>query len=109
MYKLIPFLKSSSSWAESCGYRYRTKDSPALRAANVGMAMDIAGTDIARHFADMIVSDDGLFSILKGFYWSRNLLESVQKVLQFQLTLSLATAGFIFVALSTHGIAPNLR
>merc|ERR1711968_385372 len=67
-----------------------TNDAPALKRADVGFAMGIAGTSIARDACDIILMDDNFSSIVKAAMWGRNIYDSIQKFLQFQLTVNIA-------------------
>ena len=67
-----------------------TNDAPALKRADVGFAMGIAGTSIARDACDIILMDDNFSSIVKAAKWGRNIYDSIQKFLQFQLTVNIA-------------------
>lgn len=66
-----------------------TNDAPALIKADVGMAMGIAGTQIAKNAADILILDDNFNSIVRSLVWGRNIYDSVRKFLQFQLTVNL--------------------
>ena len=66
-----------------------TNDAPALKRADVGFAMGIAGTQVAREASDIILLDDNFNSIIKAIMWGRNIYDSIQKFLQFQLTVNL--------------------
>jgi len=75
-----------------------TNDAPALKRADVGFAMGIAGTSVAKDAADVIVMDDNFKSIVAAAKWGRNVYDSCCKFLQFQLTVNvvactLATIG----------------
>jgi len=65
-----------------------TNDAPALKASDVGFAMGIAGTQIAKDAANIILLDDNFASIVVAAKWGRNVFDSIQKFLQFQLTVN---------------------
>ncbi|KAJ1455143.1 hypothetical protein M885DRAFT_617498 [Pelagophyceae sp. CCMP2097] len=67
-----------------------TNDAPALKRADVGFAMGISGTQIAKDAADIILLDDNFASIVTAAKWGRNVYDSVCKFLQFQLTVNIA-------------------
>jgi len=67
-----------------------TNDAPALKAADVGFAMGISGTQIAKDAANIILLDDNFASIVTAAHWGRNVFDSIQKFLQFQLTVNIA-------------------
>jgi Ca2+ transporting ATPase len=67
-----------------------TNDAPALKRADIGFAMGQAGTQIAKDAADIILLDDNFASIVTAAKWGRNVYASIQKFLQFQLTVNIA-------------------
>merc|ERR1719162_1005024 len=67
-----------------------TNDAPALKKADVGFAMGIAGTQIAKDAANIVLLDDNFSSIVTAAKWGRNVNDSIQKFLQFQLTVNVA-------------------
>ncbi|KAL4441620.1 hypothetical protein ABPG74_021552 [Tetrahymena malaccensis] len=73
-----------------------TNDAPALKKADVGFAMGIAGTEVARSAAAIILLDDNFKSIVSAVLWGRNIYDSIKKFLQFQLTVNIVA---VFITL----------
>ncbi|XP_074592985.1 plasma membrane calcium-transporting ATPase 2-like isoform X6 [Brevipalpus obovatus] len=74
-----------------------TNDGPALKKADVGFAMGMAGTDVAKEASDIILTDDNFSSIVKAVMWGRNVYDSIAKFLQFQLTVNVVAVIVAFV------------
>jgi len=83
-----------------------TNDAPALKRADIGFAMGIAGTQIAKDAADIILLDDNFASIVTAAKWGRNVYASIQKFLQFQLTVNISAVFSALVGCFATGIPP---
>ena len=75
-----------------------TNDGPALSKSNVGFAMGITGTSVAKDASDIVLMDDNFISIVKAVMWGRNVYDSIRKFLQFQLTVSFVACVVSFVS-----------
>lgn len=58
-----------------------TNDAPALNKADVGFAMNIAGTQIAKDASDILLMDDNFKSIVEAVKWGRNIYDNIRKFL----------------------------
>jgi Ca2+ transporting ATPase len=83
-----------------------TNDAPALKRADIGFAMGIAGTQIAKDAADIILLDDNFASIVTAAKWGRNVYASIQKFLQFQLTVNIAAVVTALVGSFAYAKSP---
>lgn len=75
-----------------------TNDGPALKLADVGFSMGIAGTEVAKEASDIILMDDNFNSILKALLWGRAVNDGVRKFLTFQLTVNIAAVILSFIS-----------
>jgi Ca2+-transporting ATPase len=75
-----------------------TNDAPALKHADVGLAMGIAGTEVAREASDIILLDDSFASITSAVWWGRSLYENIQRFILFQLTINFCACILVFLA-----------
>lgn len=75
-----------------------TNDGPALKTANVGFSMGIAGTEVAKEASDIILMDDNFASIVKAIMWGRCVNDAVRKFLQFQLSTNVTAVVITFVS-----------
>ena len=74
-----------------------TNDAPALKAADVGFSMGIAGTEVAKEASDIVLLDDNFASLVKAVVWGRSVYDSVRKFLQFQLTVNVVLSYFSLI------------
>ncbi|SPO06787.1 related to calcium-translocating P-type ATPase(PMCA-type),putative [Cephalotrichum gorgonifer] len=75
-----------------------TNDGPALKTADVGFSMGIAGTEVAKEASEIILMDDNFNSIVKAVMWGRSVNDAVAKFLQFQITVNIAAVTLAFVS-----------
>jgi len=75
-----------------------TNDGPALKTANVGFSMGIAGTEVAKEASDIILMDDNFASIVKAIMWGRCVNDAVRKFLQFQISVNITAVVITFVS-----------
>lgn len=73
-----------------------TNDAPALNRSDVGFAMGITGTDVAKSACDIQLTDDNFCSILVAVKYGRNIYDNVRKFLQFQLTVNVVAMFIVF-------------
>jgi Ca2+-transporting ATPase len=74
-----------------------TNDAPALKRADVGLAMGIAGTEVAKEASKIVLLDDSFSTIVKAVHWGRSLYENIQRFLQFQLTINVSALTIAFL------------
>jgi Ca2+-transporting ATPase len=73
-------------------------DVPALRIANVGFSMGIAGTEVAREASDITLMDDSFGSIVKAIMWGRCVNDAVRKFLQFLISTNITVVILTLVS-----------
>jgi P-type Ca2+ transporter type 2C len=83
-------------------------DAPSLKAADIGVAMGITGTDVSKGAADMILTDDNFATIQKAIEEGRNIYNNIKKSVLFLLSSNLGEIITMFVAI-TAGLASPLK
>ncbi len=81
-------------------------DAPSLNAADIGVAMGITGTDVAKGAADMILTDDNFSTIVIAIEQGRNIYNNIKKSVIFLLTCNLGEVITMFITLSIGWEAP---
>ncbi|XP_029154639.1 calcium-transporting ATPase 10, plasma membrane-type isoform X2 [Arachis hypogaea] len=83
-----------------------TNDAPALHEADIGLAMGIQGTEVAKESSDIIILDDNFASVVKVVRWGRSVYANIQKFIQFQLTVNIAALVINVIAAFSSGDVP---
>ncbi|KAA8544925.1 hypothetical protein F0562_019680 [Nyssa sinensis] len=83
-----------------------TNDAPALKEADVGLSMGIQGTEVAKESSDIVIMDDKFNSVVTVLKWGRCVYNSIQKFIQFQLTVNVAALVINLVAACSAGKVP---
>ena len=83
-------------------------DSPALKAADIGVAMGKSGTDVAKSASDMLLLDDNFTTIESAIREGRRVYRNIQKVIQFLLSGNIAEVLVVFISTVLNFNAPVL-
>jgi Ca2+-transporting ATPase len=74
-----------------------TNDAPALKKADVGLAMGCSGSEVAKEASKIVLLDDAFSTIVKAIHWGRALYENIQRFIQFQLTINVSALVIAFL------------
>ncbi len=72
-------------------------DAPALKKADVGLAMGLTGAEVAKEASKIVLLDDSFATIVKAVHWGRALYENIQRFIQFQLTINVSALAIAFL------------
>ena len=81
-------------------------DAPSIKRADIGVAMGITGTDVAKESADMVLTDDNYASIVSAVEQGRVIYSNIRKFVYYLLSCNLAEIATIFLATLTTGASP---
>ncbi len=95
--KIVRALKANGNTV--CMTGDGVNDAPSLQAADIGVAMGITGTDVAKGAADMILTDDNFSTIVNAIEQGRNIYSNIRKSVLFLLTCNLGEVTLMVMAL----------
>ena len=93
--RIVKALKSSGEVVAVTGDGIN--DAPAIRHADVGVAMGVSGSEITKETADVVLLDDSFSTVVKAITFGRNVYKNLQRFILFQLSVNVSALLFITV------------
>lgn len=81
-------------------------DAPVLKAADIGCAMGVTGTDVAKEAADLVLADDNFATVIAAVREGRGVYENIKKVIGFLLGTNIGELLTVFFAMMLWGVSP---
>jgi Ca2+-transporting ATPase len=102
--KIVQGLKSKDNIVSMTGDG--VNDAPSLKAADIGVAMGITGTDVAKGAADLILTDDNFSTIVSAIEEGRNIYNNIKKSIVFLISCNMGELIAIFIAILLNWATP---
>jgi Ca2+-transporting ATPase len=95
--RVVKLLKSQNNVVAVTGDGIN--DAPALKNADVGIAMGISGTEVSKEASDIVLLDDSFSTIVKAIAWGRGIYENFKRFIQFQLTVNVSSVIVVLTSI----------